>query len=160
MERLIDLTNNYITVKIEMPTHIIFDFYRYFSDVLIGFHYIHLLIGMLLSHAIIKFFIFPYYLSIGTAIIAAVNLIALLAVNDPPYYRLKNDKDINVLDFILTIHDTKSSKICNRVYSVRATACEQWRGYDESKRCSHSTHPTNATLTKTKSLSITPENSY
>lgn len=112
----------------------IFYLYWYFSDVLIGFHYVYLLIGMLLSHVIMKFFVFSYYVNMVTTIMVAVNLTALLAIKDPPYYRLKNDKDTNVLDFILTIQDTKRSKICNRVFSVRATACEQWRGY-EKRQC-------------------------
>lgn len=82
-----------------------------------SFHYVYLLTGMLLSHIATKVFIYSYVNTI-TLGMSTLNMLALLIINDPPYYRLKLEKQTNMLDFILKIQDFKRSSICKRAYTV------------------------------------------
>lgn len=95
------------------------------SDALAGLHYVQLLIGQLLSHVANQHYDYPY-INMGIIIMAILNLIALLNVHDPPYYRLKLKKQTNALDFKLKIHDNSRSTICNNIYRVRILRIDRY----------------------------------
>jgi len=86
-----------------------------------GFHYIHLLIGMILSRFTSELFNYSYA-NMGTVAMVVVNLLALLAVDDPPYYRMKfYEKWTNLynLDYNLQIQDYCRTKMLqNNYYKV------------------------------------------
>ncbi|XP_026820704.1 facilitated trehalose transporter Tret1-2 homolog [Rhopalosiphum maidis] len=87
-------------------------------SLLIGFHYIHMLIGMIFSHVINEFYNYSN-VNMGIVAMVVVNLLALLAVDDPPYYRMKfYEKWTSVynLDYNLQIQDNYNSKLLNNNY--------------------------------------------
>ncbi|XP_025193472.1 facilitated trehalose transporter Tret1-2 homolog [Melanaphis sacchari] len=57
-----------------------------YRDVLIGLHHVHLLSGMILSHIIDEYCMYSY-VNMGIVAMAILNLIALCAINDPPYFQ-------------------------------------------------------------------------
>lgn len=92
-------------------------FFFFYVGMLTSFHYVYLLTGMLLSQVATKFFIYSY-VNMITLIMSTLNMLMLLVISDPPYYRLKLEKQTNMLDYILKIQDFKRSSICKRVYTV------------------------------------------
>jgi len=83
-----------------------------------GFHYIHLLIGMILSRFTSEFYN-NSYVNMGTVAMVVVNLLALLAIDDPPYYRMKlHEKWTNLynLDYNLQIQDNCHTKMLHGNY--------------------------------------------
>jgi len=88
---------------------------------LIGFHYIHLLIGMILSRVTSELYNYSY-VNMGTVAMVVVNLLVLLAVDDPPYYRMKFCEkwtSIFNLDYNLQIQDYCHTKMLqNNYYKV------------------------------------------
>lgn len=73
---------------------------------------------MFLSHVASKFYVYSY-VNMGTVVMSAINLLVLLLVDDPIYYRLKNEKQTcSALHCILIIQDYGRSNICNNVYAV------------------------------------------
>lgn len=84
---------------------------------LTGFHYVQLLFGTLLSYIIREFYNYSY-VDMGIIIMVTLNLIVLLAIEDPSYYRLKFEKRTSVYDFFLKIQDLNRSNLCDRVYKV------------------------------------------
>lgn len=93
-------------------------FFLYYIGLLTGFHYLHLLIGMILSRVIREFYNYSY-VNMGTVAMVVVNLLALLAVNDPPYYRMKfceKWSSIYNLDYNLQIQDYCHTKVLHHNY--------------------------------------------
>jgi len=90
-----------------------FYFFKYYLGLLTGFHYIHLLIGMILSRITSEFYNYSH-VNMGTVAMVVVNLLALLAVDDPPYYRMKFCEkwtSILNLDYNLQIQDYYHAKM-------------------------------------------------
>lgn len=97
---------------------ILFIYFLYYIGLLTGFHYLHLLIGMILSRVIREFYNYSY-VNMGTVAMVVVNLLALLAVNDPPYYRMKfceKWSSIYNLDYNLQIQDYCHTKVLHHNY--------------------------------------------
>jgi len=93
-------------------------FFLYYLGLLTGFHYVHLLIGMILSRVTSEFYNYSY-VNMGTVAMVVVNLLALLAVDDPPYYRMKfceNWTSIFNLDYNLKIQDYCHTKMLHNNY--------------------------------------------
>jgi len=77
-----------------------------------------MLIGMIFSHVINEFYNYSN-VNMGIVDMVVVNLLALLAINDPPYYRMKfYEKWTSVynLDYNLQIQDNCNSKLLNNNY--------------------------------------------
>ncbi|XP_025194293.1 sugar transporter ERD6-like 6 [Melanaphis sacchari] len=87
-------------------------------NLLTGFHYIQFLIGMIFSRIINEFYNYSN-INMGIVVMVVVNLLVLLAVNDPPYYRMKfyeNWTSVYNLDYNLQIQDSFHTKVLNNNY--------------------------------------------
>lgn len=77
---------------------------------------------MLLTHIAKELFIYSF-VNMITMAMAALNLIMLLVVHDPPYYRFMLEKQINKSDFMLKKVDNfncrSKNAVRNRFYNVQ-----------------------------------------